>query len=102
MIRRPPRSTLFPYTTLFRSPEPEAPAGRRLGAAELEREAANLERLVGVQRPLDVLLQPVVLVRLNDGDPRQVLEQDPGHRLVGLAAELLRDAEAHHLAQLDE
>src|SRR5688572_31670492 len=22
MIRRPPRSTLFPYTTLFRSPEP--------------------------------------------------------------------------------
>src|SRR2546430_5027347 len=26
MIRRPPRSTLFPYTTLFRSPE-----GRRRG-----------------------------------------------------------------------
>src|SRR5256885_5781438 len=25
MIRRPPRSTLFPYTTLFRSPD--APAG---------------------------------------------------------------------------
>src|ERR1022692_3809527 len=23
MIRRPPRSTLFPYTTLFRSPPPE-------------------------------------------------------------------------------
>src|SRR3712207_9488422 len=22
MIRRPPRSTLFPYTTLFRSPDP--------------------------------------------------------------------------------
>src|SRR2546429_6922963 len=26
MIRRPPRSTLFPYTTLFRSPRPSAPA----------------------------------------------------------------------------
>src|SRR5436190_4645160 len=25
MIRRPPRSTLFPYTTLFRSGCPEAP-----------------------------------------------------------------------------
>src|SRR3712207_7203920 len=25
MIRRPPRSTLFPYTTLFRSPGPHAP-----------------------------------------------------------------------------
>src|SRR3712207_8382721 len=24
MIRRPPRSTLFPYTTLFRSPSPTA------------------------------------------------------------------------------
>src|ERR1043165_10210240 len=24
MIRRPPRSTLFPYTTLFRSPSPSA------------------------------------------------------------------------------
>src|SRR5687768_17859472 len=27
MIRRPPRSTLFPYTTLFRSP---APPGQRV------------------------------------------------------------------------
>src|SRR5260370_21225935 len=27
MIRRPPRSTLFPYTTLFRSPR-SRPAGR--------------------------------------------------------------------------
>src|SRR2546422_8135645 len=25
MIRRPPRSTLFPYTTLFRSPQVEPP-----------------------------------------------------------------------------
>src|SRR3712207_7131876 len=28
MIRRPPRSTLFPYTTLFRSRENAAPARR--------------------------------------------------------------------------
>src|SRR3712207_7900946 len=27
MIRRPPRSTLFPYTTLFRSPPPPTHAG---------------------------------------------------------------------------
>src|SRR3712207_7410919 len=26
MIRRPPRSTLFPYTTLFRSPPSSAPS----------------------------------------------------------------------------
>src|SRR2546425_12535143 len=31
MIRRPPRSTLFPYTTLFRSPSPwTAGAGRQI------------------------------------------------------------------------
>src|SRR3712207_7300688 len=29
MIRRPPRSTLFPYTTLFRSGRRQAPGGRR-------------------------------------------------------------------------
>src|SRR3712207_8942716 len=29
MIRRPPRSTLFPYTTLFRSPLPGRPSRRR-------------------------------------------------------------------------
>src|SRR2546422_8466569 len=29
MIRRPPRSTLFPYTTLFRSPQRRFPAGDR-------------------------------------------------------------------------
>src|SRR5438874_3426431 len=31
MIRRPPRSTLFPYTTLFRSNEEEATAQERKG-----------------------------------------------------------------------
>src|SRR3712207_8610660 len=30
MIRRPPRSTLFPYTTLFRSPGALAPPGEAL------------------------------------------------------------------------
>src|SRR5271166_6998933 len=38
MIRRPPRSTLFPYTTLFRSesatPDP-GPNGPRAGASEI-------------------------------------------------------------------
>src|SRR3712207_7953768 len=35
MIRRPPRSTLFPYTTLFRSPLPHRAADLR--AVSLER-----------------------------------------------------------------
>src|SRR3989449_6084464 len=37
MIRRPPRSTLFPYTTLFRSPAAAAPrlAPRKTATREL-------------------------------------------------------------------
>src|SRR2546427_4366731 len=34
MIRRPPRSTLFPYTTLFRSPGVVPPAGVDGGGSE--------------------------------------------------------------------
>src|SRR2546426_7458120 len=35
MIRRPPRSTLFPYTTLFRSPAIACDRGRRGDEREL-------------------------------------------------------------------
>src|SRR2546427_4883022 len=34
MIRRPPRSTLFPYTTLFRSRPAGGVSGQRAGALE--------------------------------------------------------------------
>src|SRR5256885_4698634 len=42
MIRRPPRSTLFPYTTLFRSPSTYHRAGRRAACARWQ--AAHLGR----------------------------------------------------------
>src|SRR2546422_4761301 len=40
MIRRPPRSTLFPYTTLFRSNVPHAP-GRELARGDHGRQDAD-------------------------------------------------------------
>src|SRR3989441_12877935 len=50
MIRRPPRSTLFPYTTLFRSQRELFEEGR----AEAERHAGDLRqalgRVVGLRR----------------------------------------------------
>src|SRR3712207_7321538 len=50
MIRRPPRSTLFPYTTLFRSQQTGTPSdgAMRLAAraAALERAMADVERLL--------------------------------------------------------
>src|SRR5258708_9659389 len=52
MIRRPPRSTLFPYTTLFRSPvskavpghqPPSDCAGRAVGKARSEEHTSELQ-----------------------------------------------------------
>src|SRR2546422_6628091 len=59
MIRRPPRSTLFPYTTLFRSLElaqqaPELPALQRPLARRLVGVAPERERARGVADALDV------------------------------------------------
>src|SRR2546428_3384027 len=60
MIRRPPRSTLFPYTTLFRSPHrlaqsPDHRAACLLGRRPVLRPKRGLERLdarTEVGRPL--------------------------------------------------
>src|SRR2546425_8727965 len=47
MIRRPPRSTLFPYTTLFRSPQREHGGAREAAAREqiVERKECALTRV---------------------------------------------------------
>src|SRR3712207_8114953 len=42
MIRRPPRSTLFPYTTLFRSRRCSAPGGTRRVRPRARRERARV------------------------------------------------------------
>src|SRR2546426_1501298 len=63
MIRRPPRSTLFPYTTLFRSLS--APTLRRADPARLEGEDRDGARLAArhparddAERPPGVLATP--------------------------------------------
>src|SRR2546430_7239379 len=47
MIRRPPRSTLFPYTTLFRSPGPFRPQTYTLGTYVGVRERGRLVAMAG-------------------------------------------------------
>src|SRR5260370_23423434 len=63
MIRRPPRSTLFPYTTLFRSHVPERLhrlaadllRGERVGVEEVLEELGEERRPVGDERLADPL-----------------------------------------------
>src|SRR3712207_3681670 len=57
MIRRPPRSTLFPYTTLFRS---EQLVGVSVDAGELESAASDYERQVNLAVQSDPDVQAFV------------------------------------------
>src|SRR5258708_28703481 len=80
MIRRPPRSTLFPYTTLFRSihrersrgrsaarPEPESRERRRLTRGH---EGRSEEHTSELQSP-DHLVCRLLLEKKNKCDPRR-------------------------------
>src|SRR2546430_17417300 len=78
MIRRPPRSTLFPYTTLFRSVRigERARLGARQGERQRREEPAR-ESLavrerpggVGFQRALSQPEREVVSQQLLEGEP---------------------------------
>src|SRR2546422_3707711 len=100
MIRRPPRSTLFPYTTLFRSPSLRAPwpvgpshpckrcgemtpgiavGGLCAGCTQLlRRRAARIGRWVGMGTTLPLA-----------GYVALSLPRDPTARLVGAASVLV-------------
>src|SRR3989454_7778991 len=51
MIRRPPRSTLFPYTTLFRSESPQAALDARIQESDHARDARDPHHPRGDRRP---------------------------------------------------
>src|SRR3712207_8020241 len=56
MIRRPPRSTLFPYTTLFRSPPVSTARAKEEGRVQRHRDAGATVLRGGVERgQLDAL-----------------------------------------------
>src|SRR5256885_8934248 len=75
MIRRPPRSTLFPYTTLFRSLRCAGLVGQQRGAVARRHQA--LHCVVVVQ--LDPCLRPGAAC----GEPFGGLARQPGATVVG-------------------
>src|SRR2546422_1922919 len=56
MIRRPPRSTLFPYTTLFRSVPEFSPETLQVRTEALGLSAAEVESLITVPLEADLLI----------------------------------------------
>src|SRR2546422_8315070 len=50
MIRRPPRSTLFPYTTLFRSPSPHGGSPRGCNRRRPRRTPRSSDRAASLDR----------------------------------------------------
>src|SRR3712207_7975787 len=57
MIRRPPRSTLFPYTTLFRSPSEAATIADRVEGFDRSASGAHVLRDgIGTERHVRVLV----------------------------------------------
>src|SRR3989449_1864102 len=103
MIRRPPRSTLFPYTTLFRSlgrPEPERPLVLvgELARGELLQDLLGKVPVAHVALPrrphveLDAVVaqdQPLLLEDPRHGVPPEVLEPLPLGRAHRARAALL-------------
>src|SRR2546426_8679255 len=79
MIRRPPRSTLFPYTTLFRSRRRRPGACRRRG--RIRRRQRKGGRVIG--RPETTATQGDRLTACppDRPSPRSVLAATPAYRL---------------------
>src|SRR3712207_9062038 len=74
MIRRPPRSTLFPYTTLFRSPLELLLGGVHRGAALLAAHPTLPEQVLGHQAGLDGLAELDLGRRVEEGVPGDLVE----------------------------
>src|SRR6266511_4200882 len=81
MIRRPPRSTLFPYTTLFRSRQPPGrpspgPARRAYSAPKPRASRHRLRQLLALL-PVPEGVDQLIQVTLEDGGEPVEREVDP-------------------------
>src|SRR3712207_8330081 len=83
MIRRPPRSTLFPYTTLFRSLDTRAQLHGHLGAHP----GATL---LVTHDPLDALVLADRLVIVEDGRDRKSTRLNSSHANISYAVFCLK------------
>src|SRR2546422_4033808 len=100
MIRRPPRSTLFPYTTLFRSHRHAVGGGRGVHdvpgprAARLDLNCSHLPRGVHEQRKL--LARTVVSDHVPiGGEDRKSTRLNSSHGYISYAVFCLKKKNKH-------
>src|SRR5256886_17652003 len=80
MIRRPPRSTLFPYTTLFRSPVVRD-VDLLLGPGVRDLTNLGQRRIEGIASKCGWRSRPqLILGREKEGPRAEVAERDYGRR----------------------
>src|SRR3712207_8836062 len=96
MIRRPPRSTLFPYTTLFRSA-----AARPDAAFEhvYQLGAAGPDCVVGSD--LDVVSHPLQLLHLALWEDRKSTRLNSSHANISYAVFCLKKKKTKHPSYYD-
>src|SRR3712207_7529626 len=93
MIRRPPRSTLFPYTTLFRSKIYSALAGTDEEKVERTVDYAGLERATGVKTGdvrSDIYFLGCVLYEILSGRDRKSTRLNSSHANISYAVFCLK------------
>src|SRR2546430_13359459 len=94
MIRRPPRSTLFPYTTLFRSPDQIVIAGHAgaVGRAIELAKAAGAKRaiLLPVSAPFHCSLMQPAQDRLSTDLDRKSTRLNSSHSQISYAVFCLK------------
>src|SRR3712207_6994576 len=94
MIRRPPRSTLFPYTTLFRSTLVDTPgafAGRG-GEERGQAWAISADLMALARAPV-----PVVSVIVGEGD-RKSTRLNSSHANISYAVFCLKKKKKHYIS----
>src|SRR5258708_21373746 len=95
MIRRPPRSTLFPYTTLFRSRDERA-----IGAIYVQLPALSLGGIIGGNRAFIPLLSVsgLILLIITRSEEHTSELQSPDH----LVCRLLLEKKKRHRSDVFE
>src|SRR2546422_4525238 len=83
MIRRPPRSTLFPYTTLFRS------------EAEAKGPLAEVYAMAKAQSPIGIVAPILQTMSLRPGKDRKSTRLNSSHGYISYAVFCLKKKKNH-------